>query len=51
MKADRCIISKRCMVEYISSGIYRASFKFCMGDKLREKMEGGKRDETFFSAL
>jgi hypothetical protein len=22
-----------------------------MGDKLREKMEGGKRDETFFSAL
>jgi hypothetical protein len=22
-----------------------------MGDKLREKMEGGKIDETFFSAL
>jgi hypothetical protein len=22
-----------------------------MGDKLREKIEGGKRDETFFSAL
>jgi hypothetical protein len=22
-----------------------------MGDKLREKMEGDKRDETFFSAL
>jgi hypothetical protein len=22
-----------------------------MGDKLREDMEGGKRDETFFSAL
>jgi hypothetical protein len=39
------------MVEYIPNGIFRASFKFCMGDKLREKMEGGKRDETFFSAL
>jgi hypothetical protein len=22
-----------------------------MGDKLRKKMEGGKRNETFFSAL
>jgi hypothetical protein len=31
--------------------IFRASFKFFMGDKLREKMEGGKRDEKFFSAL
>jgi hypothetical protein len=39
------------MVEYIPGGIFRASFKFCMGYKLREKMEGGKRDETFFSAL
>jgi hypothetical protein len=40
------------MVEYIPLGIFRSSFKFCiMGDKLREKMEGGKRDETFFSAL
>jgi hypothetical protein len=39
------------MVEYISGGIFRASFKFCMGDKLREKMEGGKRDEKFFSTL
>ena len=28
-----------------------ASFKFCMGDKLEEKMEGGERDEKFFSAL
>jgi hypothetical protein len=36
------------MVEYIPGGIFRSS---CMGDKLREKMEGGKRDETFFSAL
>ncbi len=51
MKADRRIISKRCMVEYIPSGIVRASFKFCRGDKLREKMEGGKRDDTFFNAL
>jgi hypothetical protein len=39
------------MVEYIPGGIFRASFKFCMGDKLREKMEGCKRDKTFFSAL
>jgi hypothetical protein len=39
------------MVEYIPLGIFRPSCKFCMGDKLREKMEGGKRDETFFSAL
>ncbi len=51
MKADSCIISKRCMVEYIPVGIFRSSFKFCMGDKLREKWRGGKRDETFFSAL
>ncbi len=27
------------------------SYKFCTGDKLKEEMEGGKRDETFFSAL
>jgi hypothetical protein len=39
------------MVEYIQLPIFRSSFKFCIGDKLREKMEGGKRDETFFSAL
>jgi hypothetical protein len=51
MKAERRNISKRCMVQYIPGGIFRAFFKFCMGDKLREKMEGGKRDETFFSAL
>ncbi len=39
-------------VEYIPNGSFRSSFKFCMGDKLREKMEGGKkRDETFFGAL
>jgi hypothetical protein len=34
------------MVEYIPGVIFRSFFKFCMGDKLREKMEGGKRDET-----
>ncbi len=51
MKAESRIISKRSMVEYIPGGISRSSFKFCMGDKLREKMEGGKRDETFFNAL
>ncbi len=51
MKADSRIISKIFMVEYISGGIFRSSFNFCMGVKLREKMEGGKRDETFFRAL
>jgi hypothetical protein len=39
------------MVEYIPLGIFRPSFISCMGDKLRKKIEGGKRDETFFSAL
>jgi hypothetical protein len=41
------------MLQYIPVDIFRASFKFCWarGDKLREKMEGGKRDLTFFSAL
>ncbi len=39
------------MVQYIPGDIFRAFFKFFMGDKLREKMEGGKSDETFFSAL
>jgi hypothetical protein len=29
----------------------KAFFKFFIGDKLREKMEGGKSDETFFRAL
>jgi hypothetical protein len=27
------------MVQYIPEGISRASFKYCLGDKLREKME------------
>jgi hypothetical protein len=27
-------------VLYVPGGIFRASFKFGMGDKLREKMEG-----------
>jgi hypothetical protein len=51
--AERQIIFERCIIEYmyIRRGIFRASFKFCMGDKLREEMEGGKRDETVFSAL
>ncbi len=41
LKAERRIISKKSMVQYFPGGIFRASFKFCMGDKLREKMEGG----------
>jgi hypothetical protein len=51
LKAERRIISERLIIEYIQWGIFRASFKFCMGENLREDMEGGKRDETFFSAL
>ncbi len=39
------------MVEYIPGGIFRSSIKFRMGDKLREKMEGDKKDEMFFCAL
>jgi hypothetical protein len=39
------------MLQYIPVDIFRASFKFFMGDKLRENMEGGERDETFFSAI
>jgi hypothetical protein len=35
------------MVEYIPLGIFRSSFKFCMGDKLREKMEGVKGMKSF----
>ncbi len=35
------------MVEYIPLGIFRSSFKFCMGDKFREKMEGGKGKKRF----
>ena len=44
MKSERRVISKRCMIEYIPGDIFRASFKFYMGDKLREKMDGGKMD-------
>jgi hypothetical protein len=51
LKAERRIISERCKIQYIPGDIFRASFKFCMGDKLREKIEGGKRDETFLRAL
>jgi hypothetical protein len=35
------------MVEYIPFGLFRSSFKFCMGDKLREKMEGEKGMKRF----
>ncbi len=51
MKAERHIISKRCMLQYIPGDIFRASFKFFMEDKLWEKMEGGKMNETIFRAL
>jgi hypothetical protein len=39
------------MFQYIPVDIFRASFKFFMGDTLRKKMEGCKRDKTFFSSL
>jgi hypothetical protein len=39
------------MIQYIPGAIFRASFKFFMGEKFWEKMEGGKRGEIFFSAL
>ena len=34
-EADRRIISKRCMLQYIPVDIFRASYKFFMGDKLK----------------
>jgi hypothetical protein len=37
------------MLQYIPVDIFRASFKFFMGDTLRKKMEGGKRDKTHFT--
>ncbi len=47
MKAERRIISKRCMIRYIPGDIFSASFKFFMGDKLREKMERVKGMKRF----
>jgi hypothetical protein len=38
LKAERRIIITRCMLQYIP--LDRVSFKFSMGDILREKMEG-----------
>jgi hypothetical protein len=35
------------MIDYIPGDIFRASFKFCMGDKLRGKMEGVKRIKLY----
>jgi hypothetical protein len=39
------------MVEYIPLGIFGSFFKFCMGDKLREKMEGVKGGNVFQCTL
>ena len=39
------------MVEYIPGGYSGLPLYSVWGDKLREKMEGGKRYEMFFSAL
>ncbi len=35
MKAERRIISKRCVLQYIPVEIFRASFKFFLGDTLK----------------
>ncbi len=35
MKAVRRIISKRCVLQYMPAEIFRASFKFFMGDTLK----------------
>jgi hypothetical protein len=48
LKAESRIIFERCTIEYV---IVRASFELCMGDKLMEHIEGGKKDDTFFRAL
>jgi hypothetical protein len=40
LKAERRIISKRCMFQYIPVDIFRASFKFFIRDSLRKKKEG-----------
>jgi hypothetical protein len=45
--AGRQITFERCTIEYIRGGISRASFKFCMGDKLREQLEGDKGMKHF----
>jgi hypothetical protein len=35
------------MIEYIPGDMFRASFKFYMGDKLRETVEGVKQIKLF----
>ncbi len=47
MKAERRIISERRMIQYIPGDTFRASFKFCVGDKLREKWRGVKGMKRF----
>jgi hypothetical protein len=45
--AERQIIFERYTIKYNRRGIGRASFKFCIGDKLREQMEGVKGMKHF----
>ncbi len=47
LKAETHIISERRMIQYIPGGIFRVSFKFCLGDKLWEKMDGVKGMKRF----
>jgi hypothetical protein len=51
LKVERRIIFERCTIEYNRCVIGSAPFKFYMGGKFMEQMEGGKKDDTFFSAL
>jgi hypothetical protein len=39
------------MIQYIPGTYSGLPLNSVWGDILREKMEGGKRDDTFFSAL
>jgi hypothetical protein len=48
LKAERSIISKRCVLQYIPVEIFRASFKFIYGVHIKEEKGG---DKTFLSAL
>ncbi len=48
MKAERRIISKKCMIQYIPGDIFRVSFKFCMGRKWRG-VKGRKHFSVHFN--
>jgi hypothetical protein len=49
LKAERRIISKRCVFQYIPIEIFRASFKFFMGGHIKEEKGGGVKGIKRFS--